>query len=181
MREGKWRPSGYIQQERKKEQSKIHTNSLGGLSLTTSILAGKEDSSSGYSNENRESIIIHRQSKWIEKKSSMSPLTRGCEKRLFHVSCSLPSAPLTWFITSSVRKSFSTPLCTVTIKLSKKKKKNFFFWKRTDQFLSPTNFIAFPLFDWAGLFMDYLKKHFKWKKKERTSLFFSFNRNLADF
>ena len=33
--------------------------------------------------------------------------------------------------------------------------------------VSPTHFIAFPLLDWAGLFMDYLKKHFKWKTRKK--------------
>lgn len=94
----------------------------------------------------------------------MGPINTWLSRRdcsMFLSSFLLPSAPLTWFITStSVRKKnhFENPLSlySVTIKTSFKKKK-------MNRPVSPTHFIAFPLFDWAGLFMDYLKKHFKWK------------------
>jgi hypothetical protein len=84
------------------------------------------------------------------------------EKGLFHVfklfSSAVRPPDVVYYVDERSKKNhFENPLslqCNY---------KNFLFKKKMNRPVSPTHFIAFPLFDWAGLFMDYLKKHFKWK------------------
>ena len=88
-------------------------------------------------------------------------LRRDCS--MFLSSFLLPSAPLTWFITSTSVRKKKIILKTLSLQCNYKN----FLKKKMNRPVSPTHFIAFPLFDWAGLFMDYLKKHFKWKTRKK--------------